>query len=57
MKFKLLSLELPDWWIKVTITATTILLMTILIHSAAANAVFNPLYTVNTANAVYKEEQ
>ena len=26
-------------------------------HLAAANAVFNPLYTVNAVNAVYKEEQ
>ena len=57
MKFKLLLLKLPNWWIKVTTTATTILLMIILIHLAAANAVSNPLYTVNTANAVYKEEQ
>ena len=32
-------------------------LMTILMHSAAANAVSNPPYTVNAANAVYKEEQ
>ena len=32
-------------------------LMIILIHLAAANAVSNPLYTVNAANAVYKEEQ
>ena len=31
--------------------------MTIPIHSAATNAVSNPLYTVNAANAVYKEEQ
>ena len=31
--------------------------MTILIHSVAANTVSNPLYTVNAANAVYKEEQ
>ena len=31
--------------------------MIILIHSVAANAVSNPLYTVNAANAVYKEEQ
>ena len=31
--------------------------MIILIHSAAANAVSNPVYTVNAANAVYKEEQ
>ena len=31
--------------------------MTILIHSAAANAVFNPLCTINAANAIYKEEQ
>ena len=33
------------------------LLMTVLIYSVAANAVSNPLYTVNAANAVYKEEQ
>ena len=33
------------------------LLMIILIYLAAANAVFNPLYTINAANAVYKEEQ
>ena len=26
-------------------------------HLAAANAVSNSLYTVNAANAVYKEEQ
>ena len=26
-------------------------------HSVATNAVFNPLYTINTANAIYKEEQ
>ena len=57
MKFKLLSLELPDWWIKVTTTATTTPLMTILMHSVAANTVSNPLHTVNTANAIYEEEQ
>jgi hypothetical protein len=56
-KFRLLSLELPDWWIKVTTTATTTPLMTISMHSAAANAVSNPLCTVNAANAVYEEEQ
>ena len=33
------------------------LLITILIHLAAANAVSNPLYAVNAANTVYKEEQ
>ena len=33
------------------------LLMTILIHLAAANIVSNPLCTVNAANAVYKKEQ
>ena len=32
-------------------------LMTIPMHLVAANAVSNPLYTVNAANAVYKEEQ
>ena len=32
-------------------------LITILMHSVAANAVSNPLYTVNAANAVYEEEQ
>ena len=26
-------------------------------HSAAANAVFNPLQAINAANAVYEEEQ
>ena len=26
-------------------------------HLAAINAVSNPLYTINAANAVYKEEQ
>ena len=31
--------------------------MTILMHLAVINAVSNPLYTVNAANAVYKEEQ
>ena len=31
--------------------------MTILMHLVATNIVFNPLYTVNAANAVYKEEQ
>ena len=57
MKFRLLSLKLPDWWIKVTTIATTMPLITILMHSVAANAVSNPLYTVNAANAVYEEEQ
>jgi hypothetical protein len=57
VKFKLLLLELPDWWIKVTTIATTMPPMIILMHLAAANVVFNPLYTVNAANAVYKEEQ
>ena len=33
------------------------LLMTILIYLVAANTVSNPLYNVNTANAIYKEEQ
>ena len=33
------------------------LLMIILMHLVAANVVSNPLYIVNTANAVYKEEQ
>ena len=32
-------------------------LITILMYLVAANAVSNPLYTVNAANAVYKEEQ
>ena len=32
-------------------------LMTILMHSAAINAVSNPLYTINAADAIYKEEQ
>ena len=31
--------------------------MTILIYLIAANAVSNPLYTVNAVNAIYKEEQ
>jgi hypothetical protein len=57
VKFKLLSLELPNWWIKVTIIATTMPPMIIPMYSAAANVVSNPLYTVNAANAVYKEEQ
>ena len=57
MKFKLLSLKLPNWWIKVTTTATTMPLIIILMHLAAANTVFNPLHTINAANAVYKEEQ
>ena len=57
MKFKLLSLKFPNWWIKVTTTVTTMPLIIILMHSVAANAVFNPLYTVNAANAVYKKEQ
>ena len=26
-------------------------------HSVAINTVSNPLYTVNAANAIYKEEQ
>ena len=30
--------------------------MTILIYLVAANAVFNPLYTINAVNAVYEEE-
>ena len=42
---------------KVTIIATTTPPMTILKHSVAANMVSNPLYTINAANAVYKEEQ
>ena len=57
MKFKLLSLELPNWWIKATTIVTIMPLITILMHSVAINAVFNPLYTVNAVNAVYKEEQ
>ena len=31
--------------------------ITIPIYSVTANAVSNPLYTINAANAVYKEEQ
>ena len=42
---------------KVTTTATTMPLITIPMHLAAVNAVSNPLYTINAANAVYKEEQ
>ena len=42
---------------KTTITATITPLIIILMHLAAVNAVSNPLYTVNAANAVYKEEQ
>ena len=57
MKFKLLSLKLFNWWIKITTTATIILLITILTHSAAANAVSNPPHTINVANAIYEEEQ
>ena len=57
VKFKLLLLKFPNWWIKVTIITTIIPLIIILMHSVAANAVSNPLYTVNAANAVYKEEQ
>ena len=56
MKFKLLSLKLPDWWIKAITTATIMPLIIILMHSAAANAVSNPLYTVNVVNAIYEEE-
>ena len=56
-KFRSLSLELPDWWMKATTTATTTPPMTIPMHSAAANAVSNPPRTVNAANAVYEEEQ
>lgn len=56
-KFKLLLFKLPDWWIKVITIATTTPLMTILIYLVAANAVSNPLYTINAANTVYKEEQ
>ena len=41
---------------KVTTIVTTMLLITILMYSVATNAVSNPLYTVNAANAVYKEE-
>ena len=55
MKFRLLLLELPNWWIKVTTIATIMLLIINLMHLVAANAVFNPLYA-NTANAIYKEE-
>ena len=57
MKFRLLSLELSDWWMKVTTIVTTMPLMIILMHLAAANVVSNSLCTVNAANTVYKEEQ
>ena len=57
MKFRLLLLELPNWWIKATTIVTTTLLITILMYLVAINAVSNPLYTINAANAVYKEEQ
>ena len=57
MKFRLLSLKLPNWWIKVIIIITTIPPITILMHLVAANAVSNPLYTINAANTVYKKEQ
>ena len=50
-------LKFPDWWIKVTIIPITMPLITILMHLAAINAVFNSLYTVNVANAIYKKEQ
>ena len=42
---------------KVTTIAITTPLMIILMHLVATNAVSNPLYTINAANAVYKEEQ
>ena len=42
---------------KATTIITTMLLITIPMYSVAANTVSNPLYTVNTANTVYKEEQ
>ena len=54
IKFKSLSLKLPDWWMKITTIAIITLLITIPI---AANVVFNPLRAVNAANAIYKEEQ
>ena len=57
MKFKLLSLKFPNWWIKVITIVTTMPLITILMHSVATNAVSNPLHTINAANAVYKKEQ
>ena len=57
VKFKSLLLKLPDWWMKVTTTATTMPLMTIPMHLVAANAVSNSLCIVNAANAVYEEEQ
>ena len=57
MKFRLLSLKLPNWWIKVTIIATTMVLIIIPMHLVAVNVVFNPLRAINAANAVYKEEQ
>ena len=55
IKFKLLSLKLLDWWIKVTIIAITTPPITILMYSVAANVVSNPLYA-DAANAVYEEE-
>ena len=57
MKFKLLLFKPPDWWIKVTIIATIMPLITIPMHLITANAVSNPLYTINAVNAVYKKEQ
>ena len=42
---------------KATTIAIIMLLIIIPMHSVAVNAVSNPLYTVNAANAVYKEEQ
>ena len=57
MKFKLLLLKLPNWWIKATIIATITPLIIIPMHLVAANAVSNPLRTINAANTVYKEEQ
>ena len=57
MKFRLLSLKLSNWWIKVTTIATTIILIIIPMHSAAVNIVSNPLRAINAANTVYKEEQ
>ena len=42
---------------KVITIVTITPLMIIPMYLIAANVVFNSLYTVNTANTVYKEEQ
>ena len=57
MKFRLLLLKLPNWWIKVTTIVTITPPITILIYLAAANAVSNPPRTINIANTIYEEEQ